>query len=83
MTPKEAFDNLEAFYEDDQNHKYITESWQTLKSAVLAQQYITKGKTPAEPTQEEIKHCDSPLHNVQVEADGRCHWCESKTKLTF
>ena len=38
MTPKEAFDNLEAFYEDEQNHKYITESWQTLKAAVLAQQ---------------------------------------------
>jgi len=21
--------------------------------------------------------CDNPLHNTQVEADGRCHWCES------
>ena len=22
--------------------------------------------------------CDNPLHNTQVEADGRCHWCEGK-----
>ena len=25
--------------------------------------------------------CDNPLHNIQVEADGRCHWCESKVLL--
>jgi len=25
--------------------------------------------------------CDNPLHNTQVEADGRCHWCESKVLL--
>lgn len=23
-------------------------------------------------------NCDSELHNVQVEADGRCHHCESR-----
>lgn len=22
--------------------------------------------------------CKNPLHNIQVEQDGRCHWCESK-----
>jgi hypothetical protein len=24
--------------------------------------------------------CKNPVHNIQVEADGRCHWCESKVK---
>ena len=29
--------------------------------------------------QKKSKHlCENPLHNIQVEADGRCHWCESK-----
>ena len=22
--------------------------------------------------------CENPHHNVQVDYDGRCHWCESK-----
>ena len=22
--------------------------------------------------------CKNNLHNIQVEADGRCHWCEGK-----
>lgn len=26
--------------------------------------------------------CDNPLHNIQVEPDGRCHWCEGKELIT-
>jgi len=25
--------------------------------------------------------CDNPFHNIQVVADGRCHWCESHELL--
>ena len=25
--------------------------------------------------------CDNPLHNIQVQADGRCHWCEGREEM--
>jgi hypothetical protein len=21
--------------------------------------------------------CDNPIHNIQIDADGYCHWCKS------
>ena len=28
------------------------------------------------PNSDNIK-CDNPIHNIQIEADGYCHWCKS------
>ena len=54
MTPKEAFDNLQAFYEDDEGHDYITESWQTLKAAAVANTSTNTG-SPKLPQLEDVK----------------------------
>lgn len=44
MTPEEAFDNLTKYYEEDDHHDYIRESWQTLKLIVLAAQTNNSSK---------------------------------------
>jgi hypothetical protein len=27
-----------------------------------------------------LQNCENPVHDVQVDADGRCHWCNLKYK---
>ena len=31
------------------------------------------------PIQRIADNCENELHNIQIEADGRCHWCKTNT----
>ena len=47
MTPEHAFEILSDYYSDNINpNRYVTEAWQTLKAAVLAQQTNNRQSMP-------------------------------------
>ena len=51
MTPEHAFEILSDYYSDNINpNRYVTEAWQTLKAAVLAQQTNNKQSDEITPS---------------------------------
>jgi hypothetical protein len=70
---QEAIDILDNHFTNHGHDLSVYMAWQGVRAVLVTSTNSSHNKqsTP----------CQNPLHNTQVEADGRCHWCESSVKL--